>query len=810
MKLNVEQQKIIELEPNGHSMIKGVAGSGKTTVAIHRVLFLQKHYCPEKDDSILLVTFNKTLLNFIKYQFEHVNVEEENAFQDLFASSGEVHIKNIDKLMFSFFLSYQKRHHLSLTLVDTVSKRKFIQQAILAHKEKYPDVKLLSPKYSSFLIDEIDWITACDIQDLDTYQDIERTGRANGGQDNSPQRLNRHSSTRQAIYDLMDYYHKLLEKNNLIDFKLMNKLALEEATHLQHKRYTHIIIDESQDLSKVQLKFIQALHSDKSYASILFVADNTQSIYSQSWLGKGRPYTTIGYDMSGKSRTLSKNYRTTTEISKAAYALIEQDESILGNIDFVKPSLIDRHGHEPIYRFFKDSKTQANYISEEIKQLNQDYDLRDICIVAKEKRLIEDAAAALSDAGIPNELLTESSPNFEQSTVKLTTMHSIKGLEFKVIFLINLDKGVIPNDTYNVDDSSSFDSEERKLLYVGMTRANELLYMSSVRQPSHFIKELDRQSLRIKKDSSFHPFHTIRVQDYQLTQSIVDLNSKEEVVRQWALKELISTFGYPLELIALEYPVQHFSKKGYVDIAVVITHNSQLIPYIFVEVKAFGHPIDEGIDQLKTYLQAHPDVQYGVITNGLEVLVLDRQVREISDVPPCQPQFLPSTKHERRYTDLRHDKTYAYLQEKNNESIIEIKDLTTDLILDGMPDMAVPIIGDVAAGLPEAAIEEYSDVVYLMANWIIHPMKTFALKVTGDSMVNAGIDKGDLVIVNSQNVVNNGEIAIVLIENEATMKTFRSMGSSVLLLSENEAYEPIMMSPDDVMINGKVIGILKK
>lgn len=55
MKLNVEQRKIIELEPAGHSLIKGVAGSGKTTVAIRRIGFLQNHYCPEDDDNVLLV-----------------------------------------------------------------------------------------------------------------------------------------------------------------------------------------------------------------------------------------------------------------------------------------------------------------------------------------------------------------------------------------------------------------------------------------------------------------------------------------------------------------------------------------------------------------------------------------------------------------------------------------------------------------------------------------------------------------------------------------------------------------------------------
>lgn len=287
-------------------------------------------------------------------------------------------------------------------------------------------------------------------------------------------------------------------KEGYIDFKTMNLLALKAAAEFPRKKYTHIIIDESQDLSKVQLKFINLLYQQKSYSSIMFVVDNTQSIYSQSWLGKGRPYTTIGYDMSGRSRTLSKNYRTTTEISKAAYGLIEHDEAIQGNIDFVKPALIDRHGHAPIYQYFVNEQKQAEFLIEEIHALQNDYQLRDICIVAKEHRLIESIATTLNQTKIPCEILTGDDAQFETNSVKLVTMHSIKGLEFKVIFLVHLDKDVIPNDVYGIRDETVY-TEERKLMYVGMTRANDLLYMTSVRAPSPFIKELDYDLLRMKR-----------------------------------------------------------------------------------------------------------------------------------------------------------------------------------------------------------------------------------------------------------------------------------------------------------------------
>ena len=72
MRLNVEQRRIIENKPNGHVLVKGVAGSGKTTVAVHKIPFLLNDYTYEKDDKILVITYNKSLINYIKYIYEEI------------------------------------------------------------------------------------------------------------------------------------------------------------------------------------------------------------------------------------------------------------------------------------------------------------------------------------------------------------------------------------------------------------------------------------------------------------------------------------------------------------------------------------------------------------------------------------------------------------------------------------------------------------------------------------------------------------------------------------------------------------------
>lgn len=806
MKLNLEQQKIIEFEPNGHMMIKGVAGSGKTTVAIHRMAFLKEHYCPEPNDNILFVTYNKTLLKYIDYQYTNVANETIMA-QNLFASQGKEEISTIDKLAFAYFRRYCRREKVNYQIANTHKVRQVMQQAILYVQDKYEDVPIISLKYQDFLADEIEWIKSCNIRDEQTYQTIDRTGRSEGGSGN-PQKLLKNSKTREAIYYLRKIYDNLLIQANLIDFATMNILALIEVEEVNHRKYTHILIDESQDLSKVQLLLLRQLHHEKKYASILFVADNTQSIYSRSWLGKGRAYTTIGYDMVGKSRTLSKNYRTTTEISKAAYSLIEHDEHIHNNIDFVKPALIDKHGPAPVYRYYTTKEEQYNEIVAEINALQQDYELKDICIIARENRLLEEMAQTLKSNNVGAQILRNEEPDFAANSVKLTSMHSIKGLEFKVVFLIHLDEGIIPNTRFTEEKDQL--TEERKLLYVGMTRANERLYMSAVNKPSRFLQDIDNDHLRFKPDSKLRPFTIKPIETYVKTNKIADINSKEEIVRQWLTAELKEQYGYPLELMTFEYPVQQFSQRGYVDIAIEIDREGTRIPYIFIEVKSFATGIDIATQQLTTYMQTNEHVQYGITTDGKTIKIIDRKGRERQDIPPCQPIFLPNEKQTYTYTNYRNHKTYEYIQDTEEHTQIDIIDKETNLYIEAQADNPIPLIGDVAAGIPTTATEQYETTIMLPRNFIIDPDNTFALRVTGDSMINAGIEKGDIAIINKQTTAENSDIVIAIIGDEATMKKYIPMDSSVLLMSENNKYEPIHMDATDVKINGKVIGILKQ
>lgn len=451
MQLNMEQKKLIQAKPSGQNIVKGVAGSGKTTVAVHRIPFLLNHYCFAKDDAILMVTYNRTLVNYIRYIYEKVEEECKADYQSIFGGDADkVDIYTIDRIIYKYFEDYRKANNFKLEVIDNGKEKYTILSKCIAELSKiYNNVNILDQRYVGFLIDEIDWIKSCNYLELEEYQNTDRLGRMAKQGSEGPQKLMKNSDTRRAIYELMLLYNKSLMEEGYIDFKDMAQLALKQAKKCINKKYTHILIDESQDLTRVQLEFLKMLYLEKEYSSIMFISDTAQSIYNHSWLVKGRSFTSIGLDMKGKSSTLAKNYRTTTQIAECAYSLIEKDSNIVDDENYVKPSLIDRQGLYPVYRSFKSPQEEGEYVIREIRDnLSAKYAYKDIVVIAKKRNQLNYLKECMEKANVPCVLVNKSDSDFECESVKLLTMHSIKGLEFKVVIIIGLNEGIIPYSSY--------------------------------------------------------------------------------------------------------------------------------------------------------------------------------------------------------------------------------------------------------------------------------------------------------------------------------------------------------------------------
>ena len=132
-----------------------------------------------------------------------------------------------------------------------------------------------------------------------------------------------------------------------------------------------------------------------------------------------------------------------------------------------------------------------------------------------------------------------------------------------------------------------------------------------------------------------------------------------------------------------------------------------------------------------------------------------------------------------------------------------------DVVQDLRPRRPLPLVGRVAAGEPilaEENIEEYVDVPAFLRR----DDDDFVLRVQGDSMIDAGIVNGDFIVVHAQDQVQNGEIVVALVGDEATTKRYYGEGRTVRLQPENENYEPIIVNADEVQLVGRVVGVLRQ
>ncbi len=173
-------------------------------------------------------------------------------------------------------------------------------------------------------------------------------------------------------------------------------------------------------------------------------------------------------------------------------------------------------------------------------------------------------------------------------------------------------------------------------------------------------------------------------------------------------------------------------------------------------------------------------------------------VREI-----CDAVGLKSTSSVHAHLESLEKKGYIR-KDATKPRAIEILD--EDFNLNRREMVNVPIIGNVAAGLPilaEQNIEEYFPIpVDYMPN-----EKTFMLRVKGESMINAGILNGDTVLVRQQNTAKNGDMIVALVEDSATVKTFYKEDGHIRLQPENDNMDPIIV--DDCSILGKVFGVFR-
>lgn len=122
----------------------------------------------------------------------------------------------------------------------------------------------------------------------------------------------------------------------------------------------------------------------------------------------------------------------------------------------------------------------------------------------------------------------------------------------------------------------------------------------------------------------------------------------------------------------------------------------------------------------------------------------------------------------------------------------------------------LPVMGRIAAGVPIEAISEVSHHVAVPGSMIAGRSHHYALEVKGDSMIDAGINDGDVVVIREQTTADNGDIVVALVEGyEATLKRFRRSGGMIALEAANPAYETRLLRGDQVKVQGRLVGLIR-
>ncbi len=153
---------------------------------------------------------------------------------------------------------------------------------------------------------------------------------------------------------------------------------------------------------------------------------------------------------------------------------------------------------------------------------------------------------------------------------------------------------------------------------------------------------------------------------------------------------------------------------------------------------------------------------------------------------------------------------YSYIEKLKERGLLEkspLKKRALSISRRSNDFKSVPLVGTIRAGSPIFAVENLEG-YYSLPEEFNTGGTEFALKVQGDSMINAGIYEGDIIIVNQQNDATNGEIVVALIEDSATVKRFYRKNGKIILHPENDDLEDMIF--DNVIILGVVKGLMRK
>jgi len=457
--LHPEQRKIVEGDYSGPARVSGSAGTGKTIVALHRAVYLAQTH---PDVRVLLTTFSDTLANALRRKLVRLISSEPRLGERL-----EVHALNaIGRRLYGLTFG-----HPHIATGEEIS-------ALLADAVEEVDEHSFS---LHFLMTE--WSQVVDAWQLgnwEAYRDVLRLGRIT--------RLP--ESRRVVLWSIFERVRSCMRSRGLITYSEMFNQLASQFQDSKRSPFDFVVVDEAQDISVAQLRFLAALTADQPNG-IFFAGDLGQRIFQQPFSWKA-----LGIDIRGRSRTLRINYRTSHQIRMQADKLLGPELSdVDGNTEERGGTISVFNGPKPTINIFDSQEEEMEAVSQWISdRMREGMEAHEIGVFVRSKAEISRARGAIEAMGLLYKVLDE---NVETTSgnVSICTMHLAKGLEFRAVVVMTCDDEVIPlqQRIEKVTDDSDLEevyNTERHLLYVACTRARDHLLVTGVDPASEFLDDL--------------------------------------------------------------------------------------------------------------------------------------------------------------------------------------------------------------------------------------------------------------------------------------------------------------------------------
>ena len=478
------EQLALVLQYEGHMLINGSAGSGKSITLLYKLLKVMGQENERK--RILYLTYNKTLLDDAKKRakgsllFDDLNDKHELQFCTFHFMAYQLlqQIGFKDVKQYKSSLNKIKEHESDLLRRVLVLQEDFTgsqEYKLLTDKER-----LFATQNAAFLLEEFLWMKANGYVNKEDYFEVERTGRSHNPRLTKAQRT--------TVYRLFEEYGRRMKERYHQDFDMEDYalLLLKYFNQIpQELHYDYVFVDEVQDLQPMQIKSLVLL----TRKSIVISGDQKQRIYKRS----PHTYANLGLNLQGRrSKTLTKNFRSTKQIMKLANAIkfddVENDREDEQN--FVN------QGDKPEIRFYDKAEAMHLYLVKEIKDIMANDPGCSVAVIHRyeEELHLKTPLVAKRVLEMSFYLITaeQYSSRFDYESAKkpvfFTDAYSVKGLEFDYVFILQFDRYHYPNskrieelnkraekkntESYIRDFDVIF-NDEKKVLYVAITRAKK-------------------------------------------------------------------------------------------------------------------------------------------------------------------------------------------------------------------------------------------------------------------------------------------------------------------------------------------------